>query len=68
VLFSKLNGLSISNRSSIGNTLYVVANMAAGGKSTGVIDVQGKKNYADVKLNYFLLSFSGRGLESVCFL
>lgn len=42
-----MNKISV-DRSSIGNTLYVVANMAAGGKSTGVIDMHGKKNYADL--------------------
>ncbi|KAJ3271972.1 hypothetical protein HDU76_010965, partial [Blyttiomyces sp. JEL0837] len=36
------------DRSSIGNTLYVVTNMVAGGNSAGVIEVNGKKNFADL--------------------
>ncbi|KAJ3072834.1 hypothetical protein HDU98_002805 [Podochytrium sp. JEL0797] len=36
------------DRSSIGNALYLVVNIAAGGNSQGVIEVNGRKNYADL--------------------
>ncbi|KAJ3031776.1 UNVERIFIED_CONTAM: hypothetical protein HDU68_000063 [Siphonaria sp. JEL0065] len=36
------------DRSSIGNALYLVVNIAAGGNSQGVIEVNGRKNFADL--------------------
>ncbi|KAI8608419.1 hypothetical protein BC830DRAFT_1155398, partial [Chytriomyces sp. MP71] len=37
------------DRSSIGNALYLVTNIAAGGNSQGVIEVNGRKNFADLE-------------------
>ncbi|KAJ3063398.1 hypothetical protein HDU99_004852, partial [Rhizoclosmatium hyalinum] len=37
------------DRSSIGNALYLVVNIAAGGNSQGVIEVNGRKNFADLE-------------------
>jgi hypothetical protein len=36
------------DRSSVGNALYLVTNIAAGGNSQGVIEVKGRKNFADL--------------------
>ncbi|KAJ3099518.1 hypothetical protein HK100_004873 [Physocladia obscura] len=36
------------DRSSIGNALYLVTNIAAGGNSQGIIEVNGRKNFADL--------------------
>ncbi|KAJ3214364.1 hypothetical protein HDU67_001752 [Dinochytrium kinnereticum] len=36
------------DRSSIGNALYLVINIAAGGSSTGVFEMNGRKNFANL--------------------
>ncbi|KAI8846576.1 hypothetical protein BC829DRAFT_264376 [Chytridium lagenaria] len=37
------------DRSSIGNALYLVINIAAGGSSTGVFEMNGRKNFANLE-------------------
>ncbi|KAJ3416745.1 hypothetical protein HDV05_000119 [Chytridiales sp. JEL 0842] len=41
------NKISV-DRSSVGNALYLVCNIAAGGNSQGIIEVKGRKNFADL--------------------